>query len=251
MACGGGGGDGDPTATVAPEATETPVREIQLKLAVEGDFVAPDSHAFSNRFEVGGRLVTRDAVIIGDAAWYREETADWVETTRDDPEVVDLVAQSSAAPDFLQAQDFVRGVQVIEGEAESINGVSTIRYIIPPETASAAVDLFAEAFLQGGGSLEQFDLTVWLEERSGGLVRAEFVAVGTAEILGETAAELDPDAEVVITLTVNLTRINDPDIIVEPPIEGATAPEPAGNGEHTFDSFHYTVDVSIAVSEPS
>src|SRR3990170_734705 len=56
---------------------------------VEGDYVAPDSHAFTNTFEFGGLSGTDEIVIIGDDAWIREGQGDWTATSRLASEIAD------------------------------------------------------------------------------------------------------------------------------------------------------------------
>lgn len=245
-ACGGGGDD---RSTDAPEATSTSAAagEAELELRIEGDFVAPDAHAFTYEFVFAGSSTTEEAVIIGEVAWRRDGTGEWEETTRDDQDVQRIVSLSSAAPDFLVEQDFVSGIQALDGEPDSINGVETTRYFIPRERVSE-LGLFGGSLFEDAGGLRDLEMTVWLEEETEGLIRVEFVVIGTAELLGEGTLDLPPDAEVTISLTIDLTRINDPTISIEPPIESASVPAQA-EADTVFESFHYTVDRAIHVSE--
>lgn len=255
----GGGGEAEPTATAvsepteAPEATPTEVGEAEPTVApagasafdsfhytvameftisepgaedetfisgqVEGDFVTPDSHAFSSTFEFAGLSATQEVVIIDEDAWLRQGGGDWTETARLDTEVQDAISLSSADAGFLQDQGFAEDLAVLDSEPETINGVETRKYFIPSEAVDTLVGLLGEDFLADASGLEEFEMTVWLEEETGALVRAEFTATATAELLGEDAVTgLSPDATLAISMAINLTQINSPSIEIEPPI---------------------------------
>ena len=249
-----GGGDDQATATPAPSdapiatSTSEAAGEADLEIRIEGGFVAPDAHSFTYDTTFAGASGTIEAVIIGDVAWIRVDAGEWEERTRDAPAVLVLVNLSSADPDFLVDQDFVANLQTLDGEPDSINGVETTRYFIPSETVSELAGLFGGSLLDDAGGLTDLEMTIWLEEETEGLVRAEFAAIGTAELLGEGTLDVPPDAEVTISLTIDLTQINDPTISIEPPIESASVPA-QDDADHVFESFHYTVEVRIDVFE--
>lgn len=253
----GGGGDGEDQATATPEAPEatstseaTPetAGEPELRIGLEGDFVAPDAHSFTYDVAFAGASASVEAVIIGDVAWIRREGGEWEETTRDDPVVLGLVNLSSADPDFLVDQDFVANLQTLDGEPDSINGVETTRFFIPREVVSELAGLFGGSLLDDAGGLTELEMTLWLEEETKGLIRAEFAATGTAELLGEGTLDVPPDAEINISLTIDLTRINDPTISIESPIESTSIPAQT-DADHVFQRFHYTAGITIYVSE--
>ena len=186
--------------------------------SVEGDFVAPDSHSFTSSFEFAGIGVTQEAVIIGDDAWYREGSGDWTATTVSDPQVQDALSLSSADPGFLQDQEFASDISALDSEAETLNGVETRRYHIPKEAIETLAELLGEDFLEDAAGLEDFEMTVWLEDETGGLVRAEFTATASPDVFGAGAPfDLSAGATVSITMTINVTQINDESIEIEPP----------------------------------
>lgn len=188
-----------------------------LSGTVEGDFVAPDSHAFTNRFAFGGLSGTEAVVIIGDQAWTREGEGEWEETASSvlDESTTDL---TSADPEFFADTSFAEDLAALDSERETINGVETRRYHIPREAVDALVELLGEEFLQDASGLE-LEMTVWLEEESDALVRAEISAIASPEIFGgELPFDLPPEGEVSVSMVVNVTQINDPDITIEPPI---------------------------------
>ena len=186
---------------------------------VEGDYVAPDSHAFTNTFEFGGLSGTEEIVIIGDDAWIREGQGDWTATSRLASEIADTIDLTSADPGFLSATDLAEGIGALDSEPDSINGVQTRRYHIPKEAVQTLSEILGEDFLADTAGLEDFEMTVWLDEETDGLVRAELTATASPDIFGGDAGfNLAEDATVTISMTIDVTQINDPDIEIEPPI---------------------------------
>jgi hypothetical protein len=186
---------------------------------VEGDFVAPDSHAFTTTFEFFGLSFSEEAVIIDDDAWYRETGSDWRPTTRDDPDVQNALSLTSADPGFLQDSEFESNLSSLNSEDDTVNGVEARRYTITREQVEALSQLLGEDFLQDAAGIQDLEMTVWLEKESGALVRAELSATASPEALGGDAPfELSEGATVSIEMTINLTRINDEDISIEPPL---------------------------------
>jgi hypothetical protein len=253
----GGNGDDDkrtPTATPAATATEEPADGVTpsdgpagaspfesyhytvdleftvegegaeeggtISGTVEGDFVAPASHSFRTTFDIGGLSGTEEAVIIGDQAWYRGSGEQWHETTLDDPDVISAIELTSADPGFLSAGDLGEDLAALDSEIEERNGVSTRRYHIPREAVDALIQLFGDEFLQDASGLQDFEMTVWLEEESGALVRAEFSATASPEIFGDETSgfDLPPDATLIVSMVIDLTQINDAGISIEPPV---------------------------------
>jgi hypothetical protein len=187
---------------------------------VEGDFVAPDSHRVQTRFEFVGVSVVEEVVIIGEDAWYREgEAGDWTATSLSDERVQSAISLSSADPDFLPGPDFAEDIAALESEPEERNGVQTRRYHIPAEALRTLGDLLGEDFFGNLEGVQEFEMTVWLEEETGGLVRAELSAVTTADALGEDAPfALGEGFTASITLVIDLTEINSRSISIEPPV---------------------------------
>lgn len=250
-ACGGDDEEAKPTATAVEEATETPeateesgtpqaeypfesfhytveidftisapgeAEETAISGLIEGDFVAPDSHAFTSRFEFGGLSGTQEVVIIGDDAWIREGSGEWRATTLSDPDVQGALDLTSADPGFLQDPEFAQDISVLDSTPETIGGIQTRRYHIPKEAVDTLVELLGEEFLQDASGLEEFEMTVWLEGESGTLIRAELIATASPALLGEEQTfDLPPDATVNVSMTINLSRFDDPTIEIEPP----------------------------------
>lgn len=192
--------------------------EVFISGQVEGDFVAPDSHAFATTFSFAGLSATQEVVIIEGDAWIREGSGDWTETTALDPEIQDALDLSSADPGFLQDPEFADDLARLDSEPDTINGVETRRYFISREAVETLAALLGEDFLGDTSGIEEFEMTVWLEEETDALIRAELTVTASPELMAEGAPfDLDPDAELTISMFIDVTQINDPDIEIEPP----------------------------------
>jgi len=189
----------------------------EAAVQVEGDFVAPDSHAFSATYNFAGLSVSEAVVLIGEEAWFREGSGDWRATNRSDPDVQGAIDLTSADPDFLQAASSRRGLGALDSEPQTINGVETRRYHIPKEAVNALDDLLGEEFVEDAAGIEELEMTVWLEQETDALVRAELTATASAEFFG-TEVELTSGATMSFTMVIDISQINDPDIEIEPPI---------------------------------
>lgn len=186
---------------------------------VEGDYVAPDSHSFVNRFEFGGVGGSQEIVLIDDDAWYRQGGGAWRATTASDPDVAGAIDLTSADPDFLYDPEFAQNIAVLDSVSETLSGVQTRRYHIPKEAVNTLGKLLGEEFLNNLNGLQDFEMTVWLEEESGALVKAELSATGTPDLFGGSAPfEIDPNATLNISMRINVTQINDASIEIEPPV---------------------------------
>lgn len=209
--------------TVALDMTidqPAPQEDATITGTVEGDFVAPWSHAWEQSFELAGLSGSESFVIIGDDAWKREGIGAWEETTQADLAAADALDLTAADPSFLGDLEFTNELGELEGEPEQINGVSALRYDLS-EQIDAFIDLFGTDFFQGeAAGLEDLEMTVWLEEGTQTLVRADLAAVAGPEILAGTDAPfaISTDAKVRVHMTIDITQMNDPSIRVEPPI---------------------------------
>lgn len=260
LACDGDDNGGDPTATAAmtgepDDATEAPGATATESASgtaiaghIEGDFVAPNSHAFTQRFEVGGLSGEQSVVIIGPDAWVREGSGDWERLSSDDPEVIDLLDLTSGDVDFLDSTELGDDLAALDSESEEINGVATRRYFIPREAVATLVDVLGGDFIGDAAGLEEFEMTVWVGEESGAIIRAEIEAIAGPDLLGGgTGFDISPDSSVQLSLTIDRTQINDPDIVIEPP-EGE-ASDDGGDSDRPFESYHYTVDLVVEILE--
>jgi hypothetical protein len=190
-----------------------------IKGKVEGDFVAADSHSFTSQFDFAGLSYSEQAVIIGQDAWYKDSASDWRATTRDDADVQNAISLTSADPGFLQDPEFSNNLSALDSQPDTINGVETRRYFIPKEAVQALSQLLGDSFLKNSAGLQDFEMTVWLENQTGGLVRAELTATASPDVFGASAPfNVSPESTVSINMTINLVQINDESISVRPPI---------------------------------
>lgn len=186
---------------------------------VEGDYVAPDSHAYTDNFELGGLTGSDQIVIIGQDAWIRKGQGEWQATTRDASEIASTTGLTSADPTFLAAGDLADSIASLKSENETINGVEARRYHVPREAVQTLKDLLGQDFLSSASGLQDFEMTIWLDNESNGLVRAELNATTDPSLLsGSSGLDLPAGSTASISMTINLTQINDNGISIGPPI---------------------------------
>ena len=204
------------------EAGEAPV----IVGSVEGDYVAPDRHRFTNAFSIGAIRFVQDIVLIGDAAWIRDGGGAWRATTADDPAVLEASALTSADPAFPAGETpLARDIAVFAGEPVTREGRPSTRYELDRADLLAIDDLFGAGILGVAPVLaeaETFDMRAWTDEATGALVALELLLVAPAESLaGDLGIELEPGAPVAYRMSVALGDIDDPAITIESPIPGA------------------------------
>jgi len=190
-----------------------------IKGKVEGDFVAPDSHSFTSQFDLAGLSYSEQAVIIGQDAWYKEGGSDWRATTRDDADVQNALSLTSADPGFLQDPEFSDNLSALDSQSDTMNGVETRRYFIPKEAVQALSQLLGDSFLKDAAGLQDFEMTVWLENQTGGLIRAELTATASPDVFGaDSPFDVSAGSTVSIAMTINLTQLNDGSISIRSPM---------------------------------
>ena len=190
---------------------------------VEGDYVAPDRHAFTNEFGFAGISFTTNSVIIGTEAWNQEGTAPWSETTVEALFEDGSTGLTSADPEFLgfdtEAADDFGG---LNGEPETLNGIETTRYVLTKELYETVAPLLGDTPTGGMdiSDLEEFSTTVWIDNDANALVRMDLYMTATAAVMGEDlgALGLAADSTLSMTMRFEMSRINDEAISVEPPL---------------------------------
>jgi hypothetical protein len=204
------------------EAGDTPV----ILGSVEGAYVAPDRHRFTNAFSIGSVRFVQEVVRIGEAAWIRESGGAWRATTPDDAAVVEASALTSADPAFPAGDTpLARDIAVFAGEPVTREGRPSMRYELDRADLLAIDDLFGAGILGAAPVIDEaetFDLRAWIDDQTGALTALELLLVAPAEVLvGDLGIELEPGAPVAYRMLVALSDIDDPEIAIEPPIAGA------------------------------
>lgn len=250
LACGGDNGEASPTGSVEATATETPVAEptvastgaaydsyhytvdllvtiddpaqdepAQVSGIVEGDYLAPHSHAFKSTYEVAGISATEEGVIIDSDAWYRDGgVGAWTATIANDPMILSRISLTSADESIVDDPEFVSGIAALNSEPEVVNGVNTRRYHIPKDSIDDLGALLGKDFFANASGITDFDLTAWVGEELNGLVRGEMMATTGPEIFGaDSPFDVSPDSVVTIQMTINVTRMNDDSIEIGQP----------------------------------
>jgi hypothetical protein len=233
----GGGSDASPTPQAV--ATATPVRALelsrfhylaelrlreargarhQLVVTTEGDFQAPDRHAFTYTTRISDQELARSVVVIGGTMWYREGDGPWQETAPEDSELAEVLsaAFSPLRPNFLGGAEFAsvrKSVERLAPTEELVDGVEAYRYRV----GSAGIEYFAafladERFLQ---SVEDVSWDVWLARDGAWPVRLRASATVTADL--KILEDLDLVAPVIWELQVDISQPNDLAVEVQTP----------------------------------
>jgi hypothetical protein len=219
------------TATVTPAETQTAAGEIfygldsfhyrlEMQAALsgeeeplgfgitsEGDYVAPDRHAWSITTDIGSLSLEEEAIVIGESAWYRSG-GDWRETTVDDPDIQDAVDFSTMDPDFFPDLEDFEGLR---GE----DGLKVRHYQVSEEAVDFLKSFMDVEDLEG---IEQFSMEFWVASDGGWPVRMIFQGRATAEAM-ELEGLGSPEGSLVdFSLRFDVTQVNDPSVTIEPPI---------------------------------
>ena len=191
----------------------------ELFVSTEGDFQSPDRHAFTYTTQLGdGELIER-VVIIGERAWYRRADDGWRETTPDDPAIVALLdaAYTSVQPQFLGGPEFERvrvNVLNLPSTQEFINAVRADHYLVDAEGQA-----FIQSFLGGRRDLYDVDDLAWdLWLATDGAWPVRLLMSGTVVDDVEILEQLDLQAPATWELRVDVSRPNDPALVVEAPL---------------------------------
>lgn len=188
---------------------------------IEGDYVAPGSHAFTQTFEVAGIKGEESTVIIGGDAWQKQTSGDWKKTTADDPAVVSSTDLTSADPTFFADQSFVDDIKVFQAKKDTVDGRAARRYDFDRDQFAQLGDAFGSDIISPAdlAGITDFKMSVWVDEDTGTLARAEITASGpAAELLKNSPITSKPGDTASISLKFTITQFNDKSIKIEPPI---------------------------------
>ena len=242
--CNGNDYGSDPTAT-APESTETPagvgalpldrfhyaatltlheqqpVDANEVTISTEGDYQSPDRNFFTHTIRTKKDTFARSAVVVGDTAWLRLADGHWQEMGRDDEEIASLIsaAFSPLRPSFLGGPDFEdarESARRLTPASESVNGVPANHYQV-----GAAGREFIQTFLSDEQLVRQVqDLTwdLWLADDGAWPVR--LVATGGVTTGHPALDQLDLQAPIRWELRIEISRPNDPALVVRLPAAG-------------------------------
>ncbi len=184
--------------------------------SIEGDFVAPNSHSYSQQFAFGGLSGSEDAIIIGDRAWQREGEGDWDEV---DPDTLNTDL-TSADPEFIADSEFIEDIDVLDSEDDEVDGREARKFSFSLDDIETIAGLLGEDFLDSNDleDVEGFTMLVWVDKEEDIILRADLTATALAAALGDTGLGVDPDQVIEVRLTLRLSRVNDDSIEIEPPV---------------------------------
>jgi hypothetical protein len=191
-------------------------------VSTEGDFQAPDRHAFTYTTQLGEATVQESVVIVDLLAWHRRGDEPWRAVNVADQQVTDLlsVAYSAIEPGFLGGPEFesVReNVRHLLATEETINGIPAHRY----EVGVPGREFF-ESFLASPQLLEivqDLNWQLWLARDGAWPVRLLATATVTPSLA--LLENLGLQAPTAWELRVDISRPNDPTLmVVEPAADG-------------------------------
>jgi hypothetical protein len=188
---------------------------------IEGDYVAPAAHAFTQEYSFAGIQLSESYVVIGDDAWTRSGSGDWDATNAGDPDVVDARELTTLDPEFFPFDDeFVDDISFLSGQDDTRNGIETSRIEISEEQFSQLGDLFGDEVFAGTDAegIQDLAFAVWLTRDGTRLVALEVDATFPPESASEFPFEIPPGGLLRIRMSVDLSRLNDDSITIEPPI---------------------------------
>lgn len=187
---------------------------------IEGDYVAPDSHSWNQSFAFGGLTFDESFVIIGEDAWYREGDGDWEAKSADDPIIADGTDLTSADPEFFNDRSFIEDIKAFDSTKEEKNGVSTRKYEFSKDqfddlSKLLGDDLLGEMSIE---DLDDFSMVIWIDDETDTLIAADLTASTTRGGAGDFPVDVPEDRRITVKTTIDVTRINDESISIEPPI---------------------------------
>ncbi len=187
-----------------------------IAVASEGEFQAPDRLTCTVDVSVGGISFREEVSVIGGEAWL--DTGEGFEaTSADDREVLDTLDQCPGSPTFWQDFDlsFLEG---LSGQPDMVNGIATTHYALGEAAAALGSIGFLPPELQGV-TINAFD--VWVAEEGGWVTVFNFDVSGDGEAFARAFGlplTEHGSQQAGITMRVEITDANSPDIQVEPPI---------------------------------
>ena len=205
-------------ATLTLRSTNADGGPNEIVVATEGDFQAPDRHAFTYRTQLRGVTIAESAVVIGDKVWLRSADGPWREAAPNEPQATELfsVAFSPIRPGFLGGPDFRRAqesVRRLPTTQEFINEVRAYHYGVGAEGQAYFQSFLAhEQFLQ---QVQDASWEIWLAKDGAWPVR--LLASGTVTADLQILQELDLKAPTHWELRIDISRPNDPELVVAAP----------------------------------
>ena len=194
-----------------------------LLATVEGDYVAPDAHAFTNALEIGGLGFETSAIVIGDEAWSRDgTTGPWAPTS-----VAALWDDGSADLTSLDPELFIYDVELarqfaaLRGTNEVRAGIDTVHYEITPELFGVLASVLSPNALLGFdlSAIDEFGMDVWVDPETSSVVALEMRFLGTAgAFAGAEGLGVPADALLSLVIEFEASQLNDPAITIEAPL---------------------------------
>ncbi len=205
-------------ATLTLEGSKADGAVNNVSVTTEGDYERPDRHAFTYTTLLPGATTKQSAIVIGDQLWIRNGEDPWSQATPDDPQAARLLSVSFSPinPGFLGGEEFRQAresVQRLPGILEFVNELRAYHYIVGPE----GMQYFQDFLVQEPETLDlqnqRWD--VWLAQEGAWPVRIKTTGTVTNDI--PILQELEFKAPTKWTLSIDISRPNDPAVTVQAP----------------------------------
>jgi hypothetical protein len=190
----------------------------KLEVRTEGDFQAPDRHSLTYTERFGDLSFVRSLVLIGDEAWFRENDGAWQPVTLADPRVAAVLSTAFTAirPNFLGGPAFDQArasIKRLYSTEEEVNGLATNHYVVGDPGREYFSELLADQdFLQ---KVRDLNWGLWLAIDGDWPVRLQANATVTSDL--QLLQDLNLTAPTSWTLSVDISRPNDPALTIAPP----------------------------------
>jgi hypothetical protein len=190
----------------------------EVVISTEGDYQAPDAHALTHTIRTGTDVYARSAIKIGDRAWYRISQGSWLSVPADDARLTSLAstAFSPLREGFLGGSRFAevrKNVRRLTSTVEPVNGISANHYRVDEQGRDFILDFLLND--PADPNVQDLAWDVWLAESGDWPVR--LVATGTTVAPYPALEELSLQAPVTWELRIEITRPNDPALVVAAP----------------------------------
>jgi hypothetical protein len=191
---------------------------VEIAVSTEGDFQAPDRHAFTYSTRLQGVTLAESAVVIGDKIWIRRGDEPWQEAGVADERAQRLFSSafSPIRPNFLGGPEWrnVREtVRRLPATPEFVNDVRAVHYSVGPQGGE-----YFRSFLAQEDIFQQVQdphWELWLAEDGDWPVR--LVASGTVTSELQILRDLGLGPPATWELRIDISRPNDPKLVVTAP----------------------------------
>ena len=192
-------------------------RDAKVTAHVDGDYLRPDKHSFIQHFDGFGSSGDVAVVIIGRDAWMGENP-DWKTSATSNLQIQNTSRMSSADTAFFREVNFAGAIAHSPSEDAITDGRKVRKYALTKAEIRLMVSAVGSGLVTDSdlAQINEFTGTAWVDDSTGIVLRfdARFVGPSVATVAGGTTR----GNTALISLTFEITHINDKTIKIAPPI---------------------------------